>query len=104
VDEFELADLARKGLRDLPSLVEASRWCWQKSRAADDARYASIARALDAIIAAFDDQGIHIDTVKKLEAALAEHLLNSLTAETGEAGANEARQLREAIEDILRDS
>jgi len=101
LDEFELARIGQEGIRDLPSLVEAARWCWGQSENTGDARYASLGRAFDAIVAAFDDQGLPMATVDKLNGVLREQLTEVLSADPPDRAVRLAARLREDIQDII---
>ena len=102
VDEFALARIGREGIRDAASLAEAARWCWAQSEDTGDARYASLGRAFDAIVTAFDDQGLPMATVEKLNGVLREGLTEVLSADPPDHAVKLAAQLREEVQDIIR--
>lgn len=101
LDLHELRRLASDGIeRFAPArLFDAAQWCWDRAETTGDGRYCPLARALERIALAFEDDGhLPLTVVEHLNAALAQELPAVLDASTAETGALLGRLLRERLE------
>lgn len=91
----ELRSLTLVDTKRLPDLIA---WSWDESDNTGDARYAGIARALEAVHEAWDVKGgLPEATIEAINAALASHLSEVLQLPDAAAAASHARWMREEI-------
>jgi hypothetical protein len=96
---MELRGLQLPRVDKLPELIG---WCWDNADQSGDARYSGIARALDALLDAWDVKtGIPEAIAEEINELLARQLDGILSVPDPASGAAQARRLREEILRLL---
>jgi orotate phosphoribosyltransferase len=95
----ELRSLRLPGTDRIPDLIS---WCWDEADNSGDSRYAGIARALDAVLDAWDVKGgLPESTLARVNELLSRHLAEVLSTPEPAAGSAEARWMRDQIAEVL---
>lgn len=102
MDLQSLTRLATDGLTSVTALREIESWCWDQSEASGDARFCSIARALQNIADVWDRLGAFPKAIMSdLEETIRLHLPSILLVERPDEASGLARILRDDVSRLL---
>lgn len=94
-----LRGLQLAGNDGLPDLIA---WCWDQADNTGDARFCGLARALEAILEAWDVKGgLPESVISDMNRVLRSHVADILDATGPMVGSDRARWMRQEIGDVL---